>query len=123
MMTKYTRGPLVSMATIISLGTLVLTVYNFLEWGVLDDLFLGKVVGVLAFTSFACAWVGWYWRRQRLVEMGLLTASLVWVLRGAFILATDGLSAQGVWFSAINAAIAGKCFWSEVRDPHDRRGS
>lgn len=121
-MTRYSRGPLVSVANLISLLMLQLVIFNITDAGVLHGLWLGDIIAIIASVSFVATWMGWWFREQPMVEAGLLIASFTYVMRGSFILVTDGPFAQPMWTSFTIGAIAGVCFWYEVRDPRDRRG-
>lgn len=100
-----------------------LMVYNIVDKGAFGNLMLGDVVAVMAVTSAACLTAAWVMRSQRMAEVGLLLACIVYVTRSAFLLLATGWQAQGVWLGLGAAIGAGGAFLLETWDGHETVGT
>ena len=89
----------------------------------LGDSRWGDVVAVAAGAAAVALTAGWWARDQRMAEVGLLLAAGVYITRAMFILATVGITAQGVYLSLGGAFIAAGSYVLEVRDPRGRNGA
>ena len=76
--------PIKPVALGLSLLMLTLAVVNITDTGVFEDMLLGDVVAVLAVGSFTALMVGWFARYQIAAEIGLFSASVVYLIRGSF---------------------------------------
>lgn len=106
----------------VALGITVLmvsiTVFNLQHDGVFGSTLLATSVALLAFTSAVCLTAGWLGRLQQMAEIGLLLASITYVIRGSFLLLLLGPSEQGVWLSLGASVISGGSFLLERWDTH-----
>jgi hypothetical protein len=63
-------------------------VYNLLDIGLFGALLLGDIVAVASAIAASTLWAGWWWRSQRMAEVGLLAAFIVYAMRTTFVLLT-----------------------------------
>jgi hypothetical protein len=72
-----------------------LLIYNLFNIGIFKELFLGDIVSIAAAISLSTLIAGWWSGSQRLAEVGLFSAALVYICRTAFLLLTKP-EAEGV---------------------------
>ena len=108
----------------VALGSCVLmatlTIYNLVDAGVFEDLWLGDIVAILAGTSLIAMLGGWFGKSQGMAEIGLLMGFIVYVARGSFALFHEGITSEAVCLSAGAAIILGGAYLLERWDraPH-----
>lgn len=98
-----------------------LAIANILDAGLLGDNALSHTLAVFAVTSAILLTLGWITGKQRIAEIGLLTAAAVNVARSSFLLFTFGPGQQSVWLSLGVTVIAGGAYLLESWDDPERR--
>lgn len=112
--------PVKPLAGFMSLLMLVFTVFNILNRGVLEELWLGDIVAVVASIAAVCFWVGWFGRVQKMAEAGLLIAAFAYVTRASFIFFVVGPSNQEFWESLFTGGLVAAAFYLEASDPKNK---
>lgn len=100
-----------------------LTWFNIFDIGLFRDDPLGDVVAVLSFGSFTMFMIGWFGSQQWAVEWALLSAAVVYAIRGSFLLFTFGISNEGFWLSLGTGVISAGAFLLERFDTHPKKTS
>lgn len=108
--------PVKPLAGFMSLLMLVFVIYNIIDKGIFRDLWLGDVIAVLAGISAFSLWYGWVRQSQLMAEIGLLTASVVYITRAAFMLFLLGPEAETFWLSLLTGGLVASAFYLEARD-------
>jgi len=118
--------PIKPVALGLSLLMLTLAVVNITDTGVFEDMLLGDVVAVLAVGSFTALMVGWFARYQIAAEIGLFSASIVYLIRASFAAFTLGIQSETVYLSLGVAVVAGGSFllerWDHIEFLKARQG-
>lgn len=96
-------------------------ILNIIDFDHFEDNVLGDFVALLAAVSAGLLIAGWVGKQQWAAEYGLLTAAVVYVIRGSFVGLLYGPSSEGLWLSLWAATIAGGAFLLERLDTHPTR--
>lgn len=98
----------------ITMTTLFLAnVFDVSQFG---RLVIGDVIGVGGLIGAVLLSVGWFGRRQRFAEAGLLVSTLIYVMTASFLFLLKGFDSVSGWLALGTAVIAGGAFVLEAWD-------